>query len=77
MKATIEFNLADKDERMANLRCLKSLDMAIVLFEIHHNLYKRLEVEGADKYNDGVLAVIDRIDSLLEEHNINLDELIL
>jgi len=29
MKATLEFDLNDPDDRMAHFRCVKSLDMAI------------------------------------------------
>ncbi len=31
MKATLEFNLNDPDDRREHLRCVKSTDMAIVL----------------------------------------------
>ncbi len=40
MKATLEFDLTDPDDRMEHFRCVKSLDMAIVLFEILHNTKK-------------------------------------
>ena len=43
MKATLEFDLNDFDERMAHMRCAKSTEMAIVLFEIAYNLRKQVE----------------------------------
>ena len=43
MKATLEFDLNDLDERMAHMRCAKSTEMAIVLFEIAYNLRKQIE----------------------------------
>ena len=43
MKAILEFNLDNPDERIAHLRAAKSLDMACVFFEIERNLKKKLE----------------------------------
>ena len=65
MKATLEFNLDDPDDRQAHLRCVKSLDMAIALFDIINN---------ADRNVNTVEEYQDRINTLTM--NINLDELI-
>lgn len=34
MKAILEFNLDDPDDAMAHLRCAKSLDMALLIWNI-------------------------------------------
>ena len=77
-KATIEFDLNDHDDKMAHLRAVKSLDMAIALWEITHNTKKGLEwsMEGKelDKY-DALELVFDKIYEILKEHNISVDEL--
>lgn len=80
-KAILEFDLNDHDDRMAHLRCVKSTDMAIVLFEITHNLKKKCEricesMEADSDQHDGVYTTFQQISELLDEHGINMDELI-
>jgi uncharacterized membrane protein len=78
-KATLEFDLNDIDDAMAHLRAVKSLDMALSLWDIVHNTKKRLEwsLEGkeVDKY-ETLELVFEKIHEILNEHNINTDELI-
>jgi hypothetical protein len=82
MKATLEFDLNDPDDRMAHLRAIKSLDMAMVLWEIQSNLRKRVEWElesfeaDSDRF-DGAYAVFRRIGELMDERGINVDDLIM
>lgn len=81
MKAKLEFDLDDIDDRMEHLRCVKSTDMAIVLFEITHNLKRKLEYrfeaqpQERDEF-DGLEEAFSEIHKLLEDNNINIDELI-
>ncbi len=77
MKATLEFNLEDPDDRMAHLRAIKSTDMAIALFEIMANTKKKClgRVEEA-RMCRGVEIAFEEFHRVLEEQNINLDELI-
>ena len=77
MKATLEFNLDDPDDKKAHLRCVKSLDMSIVLFEILTNLRKSFNNHnGSQDYSDGVEDVFQSIGDLLEIHGIVIDDLI-
>ena len=82
MKAKLQYDLNDPDDRMAHLRAVKSLDMASSLFDITRNLKKKIEnrYEDIDNTNndvfDGIDAVFDEIYDILESHNINIDELI-
>lgn len=69
MKATLEFNLIDADERMAHLRCVKAMDMAIVLWELKMNILN-------PKYELDADEIRDRFDELLNSQNINIEELI-
>jgi hypothetical protein len=62
MKVTFE----SEDTKEIN-RLTKSLDMALALFEITHNLFRRVE------HNAEIAEEINRI---LEDYNINLNELI-
>ena len=80
MKATLEFDLNDPDDRMAHLRCVKSLDMAIALFEILHNTKKGIcyTLEGkniTDPY-EAVQMVMDKIWDDAKAQGLNIDELI-
>jgi hypothetical protein len=81
MKATLEFDLDDLDDRMAHLRCVKSTDMASVLWQIVTNLEKSVqyEVEGFEADSDpsdGVYAAFRRIRELMDDHGIVIDDLI-
>ena len=78
-KATLEFDLNEPDDVMAHLRAVKSLDMALALWDIVHNTKKGLEWsmerKEIDKY-DALELVYEKIHEILNEHNINTDELI-
>jgi hypothetical protein len=81
MKAVLEFDLNDPDDRMAHLRAIKSLDMTIALFEIQANLKKRCEriaesKEGDLDVYDGIELVFQHISELMYENGIIIDDLI-
>jgi hypothetical protein len=78
MKAKLEFDLSDLDDRDAHLRCIKSTDMALVLWEMCVNARKRI-TQSEDKPNEwyeGVDSVFDYFRDLLNEHDINPENLI-
>jgi hypothetical protein len=82
MKAKLEYDLNNSDDRMAHLRAVKSLDMASVLFDITKNLRKKVERQyesiddTPDDVFDGINTVFNEIYNILESNNINIDELI-
>ena len=81
MKAKLQYDLNDPDDRMAHMRAVKSLDMASALFEITRNLKKQVERKYEDdtiEYDsfDVIQEVFDRIHEILGENNIDIDELI-
>lgn len=78
-KATLTFDLNDFDDRMEHLRCVKSLDMAMMLWELHMNGYRKFtkyneRQEGA--YQEGIEEVFEYIRELLKEHQIDVEQLI-
>lgn len=77
-KAIIEYDLSNVDDEYAHKRAIKSLDMAMALWDITHNTKKGLEwaMEGKemDKY-DALEMVYEKIIEIMNEHNINLDEI--
>ncbi len=79
-QAIIKYDLNDVDDSMAHKRAVKSLDMALALWEITHNTKKSLEwkMEGKeiDKY-EALDMVYEKIYEILDEHNIKLDDLII
>jgi len=76
MKAIIKFDLNNPEEQKAHLRCLLSTKMAIVLWEIDKNGYRKSEREDNDEFNDGVFATISHFRGLMEDNGININELI-
>lgn len=80
MKAKLEFDLNDPDDQMAHFRCVKSLDMALALFEILHNTKKGIEykIEGSnitDPY-EVVDIIMEKIWDDATARGVNTDELI-
>ena len=84
MKAILEFNFDEADDRMEHKRCVKALDMALVLWEFYHNSRKSLEYKVDDKIKkDNTFNPYDTIDliyehfgELLDEYDINIDYLV-
>jgi hypothetical protein len=77
-KAILEFDLNDTDDSIAFTRCNKSLDMAFALWKICHNSRKGLLYNCEAKEmnsHEAVCMVFDRIYEIMQEHNVNLDEL--
>jgi cell fate (sporulation/competence/biofilm development) regulator YmcA (YheA/YmcA/DUF963 family) len=79
-KAKLKYDLNDIDDVYAHKRAIKSLDMALALWEIMHNTKKGLEwsMEGKeiDKY-EALEMVYEKIYEILDEHNIKMDDLII
>ena len=65
MKAILEFNLDDPEDRMAHFRCIKASEMASALFEIVYN---------ANRYVVDVDQYQERINEAVKD--LNIDELI-
>ena len=78
-KGILEYDLNEPDDMMAHKRAVKSLDLALALWDITHNTKKSIEwsLDGKDIDKYEVLDLVyDRIYLILEENNIKLDELI-
>lgn len=78
-EAILKFDLNDPDDTVAHKRAVKSLDMAMALWEITHNTKKSLEwsLEGKDLDKYEVLELVyEKIYEILNDNNINTDELI-
>jgi hypothetical protein len=78
-KAILEFDLNDPDDRMEYMRCNKSLNMALALWEITHTTKKGLgysmEGKNMDQY-ETLEFVFERIYEIINDHTINLYEIV-
>ena len=77
--ATLTFDLSDGDDRFEFNRMTKALDMAMLLWELDMNGYRKFtkyndRQEGA--YQEGIEEVFEYIRELLKEHQIDVEQLI-
>ena len=81
--AILEYNLTDSDDKIEFERATKSLDMALALWEFGYNTKKNLEREldadddSKQKEYDLLDKVYEKFWEILNEHNINIDNLII
>lgn len=72
VKAILEFNLDEPDDALAHMRCIKALDMALVIFSFKEHLLS-LRRDNPDKVDaQGILKVFT---DYLEEYGVRLGEL--
>ena len=77
MECVIKFDLNNPESRMDHLRCTKALDMALVLWEIEHNLKRKFEYqEMSEEAWNKINEVFDEISDILEAHDVRIDRLI-
>jgi hypothetical protein len=79
MKAILEFNLDEQDDEMAHKRAVKSLDMALTLWDIDG--YLRGQIKHApDSMSPEVYGTLQdvrrKLYEIMSKHSIDLDELI-
>lgn len=76
--ATLTFDLNDPDDRMGHYRCVKSLDMALVIWDIiERQRYAYNKLDTTDMTVDNVMEWWnDSITYVLEKNNIVIDDLI-
>jgi len=84
MKAILEYDLNDSDDRMAHLRAVKSTDMALALWQILYNTRKEMlyGIEAKEMKGEEISAYAaielyrEKLGEIAEEYGINVDELI-
>jgi hypothetical protein len=89
MKASLEFNLDDMDDEMSHFRCIRALDMALVLHDFDEKLRSmaryaesdrilNLAVNGQDVHIPaGALEAVRALfHDVMESRGINMEELI-
>lgn len=84
MKGILEFDLNDSDDIMSHLRCVKSTDLALALWDIYYNLPKRIETtfelteteESKDRDHQIMEILNNFIQNSLTNRGIILDDII-
>lgn len=77
MKGVLEFNLDDGEDRIAHLRAVKSTDLALTIHEMDEYLRGRLKHgDLSDLQHDEVFGIREKLNELLLNYNICLDELL-
>ena len=78
MKAKLEFDLDNPDDRMGHMRCVKATDMALMLWDIKQNIRSKLKY--SDDLSEDELhqweVMQDTFYSIADDYGINLDLLI-
>jgi hypothetical protein len=77
--ATLTFDLNDGDDRLEFERMTKAIDMAMVLWEIDMNGYRKFTKYNDrqdDAYQEGIEEVFEYIRELLQKRQINVEQLI-
>jgi hypothetical protein len=75
MKATLQFNLEDEEDRMAHFRCVKSLDMALAMWEFSVKYRRIVDTSEDGKWIDE--AEVWKVwQEALDEYGIRFGDLI-
>jgi len=79
MKAKLEFDLDDFDDREAHKRCVKSLELCLLLWDLDQELRNRTK-NAPDTTTEEEIRVAAEIRTtlfqLMSKYNIDLEELI-
>ena len=77
--ATLTFDLSDGDDRYEFNRMTKARDMALMLWELDMNGYRKFTKYNERQeaaYQEGIEEVFEYIRDLLQEHQINVEDFI-
>lgn len=79
MKAILEFDLNEPEDEMAHLRCVKSLDMMLVLWEMDQHLRaitKYAPDTQSDEVHKELLNVRNKLHEFMDERGLTFDNFI-
>ena len=78
MVGELKFDLDDLDDRMSHLRCVKSLDLTLTIYDIL-GLFRK-EIKYNDNLTEGEVEVVEKLRDktieILDKYHIIIDELI-
>lgn len=73
MKGIIKYDLDSIDDEMAMKRAMKSADMAMFIWQLEHNFWRKWKHDDTD-FN--LETYREALNELLIEFDINIDELV-
>lgn len=76
MKASLEFNLDDPEDSMAHLRCVKALDLCLVLWDLLASMRSTIKYSDDDAAVKVAEVARTQLLELMDKHGIVLDDLI-
>lgn len=79
MKATFEFNFDEPEDIMEHHRMTHATNMACALWEITHNLKRRMEIVidyKSPSAQEILEETMERIHEIMEEHQVIINDLI-
>ena len=79
MKAILEFDLDNPDDKMSHLRCIKATEMMITLWEIDQHLRsltKYAPDTTSEETYDELVGVRKRLHEIMDDNGITFDGLI-
>jgi hypothetical protein len=77
--ATLTFDLTDPDDLIEHKRCIKAIDVCLVIWDMDQYLRTRIKYESDTMTNEECGAyetMRDKLREILEERSISFDELI-
>ena len=72
MRAKLKFDLTEPEERRAHAQCVNANKMACFIWELQYNFWRKWEHDDS-QFN--LKTYREALSELLDEHNINIDEL--
>ena len=75
MKALLSFNLDNSDDALEHFRCIKSLDMALFIFDMEAKIRDLVDTSEDGKHIDEA-HIWEKWNETLEAYDINIDRLI-
>lgn len=77
MKAILEFNLDNQDDVTAHKRAVKSLDMALTLWDMDQYLRGRIKHGDEEPVvYEALQQIRNKLYACMSEHSIDIDELL-
>jgi len=73
MKATLEFDLDNEDDRISHMRCVNATNMASFIWELKHNFWRQWKHDETDFNLD---TYKEALYELMQTHSIDIDNLI-
>lgn len=77
-KAILEFDLTDPDDLASHMRAVKSLDLALALWDIDQHLRSKLKYDEtlSQEVYDSLDAAREKLYEIMNSRGISLDDLL-